>query len=152
MRDSLLISGARRCAVAPVAVATAALAALLAVTAPVAAQSPAPSPPAAPVAISDCRGGIASIELIEIAAYDVTLRDTAAVAADEVRLAIRYGRRGKTADFDLHGSFAPGTDVTKHLRRTVGGGLYSYESDRNDCTVQYVHFSDGTSWSRAARP
>lgn len=129
------------------------VAALFALAAgPAGAQSPSPAPaPAAPVTISACRGGIASIELVEIAAYDVTLRNTAAVAADEVKLSARYGRRRKIAAFDVRGAFAPGVDVTRHLRRTVGGGLYSYESDTNDCTVDYVHFSDGTSWSAPPR-
>lgn len=121
---------------------------------PAGAQSPsaAPSPAAtAPVAIGACRGGIASVELVEIAAYDVTLRNTAAVAADEIKLSVRYGRRRRTAAFDVRGTFAPGVEVTRHLRRTVSGGLYSYESDSNDCSVDYVHFTDGTSWSAPPR-
>ncbi len=125
----------------------------VAVLAGTAAASPAPAASAAPapVAVTACRGGIASVELVEIASYDVTFRDTAAVAADEVRLSVPYGRHGKTATFDVRAAFAPGTDVTKHLRRTVRGGLYSYESDQNDCSVDYVHFVDGTSWSRPSR-
>jgi hypothetical protein len=120
--------------------------------APAGAQTPSPSPAAtAPVALGACRGGIASIELVEIAAYDVTLRNTAALPADEIKLSVRYGRRRKTAAFDLRGTFAPGVDVTRHLRRTVGAGLYSYASDSNDCSVDYVHFSDGTSWSAPPR-
>jgi hypothetical protein len=128
--------------------AAAALAALAA--GPASAQT-ASAPAAAPVSVSACRGGIASVELVEIAAYDVTLRDTAVIAADEIKLSVRYGRRGKTADFDVRGTFAPATDVTRHLRRTVGGGLYSYESDTNDCRVDYVHFTDGTSWNAKPR-
>jgi len=119
---------------------------------PAGAQStPSPSPVPAPVVVGACRGGIASVELVEIAAYDVTFRNTAGVAADEVRLSVRYGRRNKTANFDVHAAFAPNVEITKHLRRTVSGGLYSYESDQNDCSVDYVHFTDGTSWSRPAR-
>jgi hypothetical protein len=134
------------------AIVLAAPAACLTAAVPAGAQTPSAAPTgAAPVAISACRGGIASVELIEIAAYDVTLRNTAAVPADEIKLSVRYGRRRKTAAFDVRGTFAPGTDVTRHLRRTVGGGLYSYESDTNDCSVDYVHFSDGTSWSAPAR-
>ncbi len=125
---------------------------LIAAATPAGAQAPSAAPTtAAPVTIGACRGGIASIELVEIAAYDVTLRNTAAVPADEVKLSMRYGRRRKTAAFDVRGTFAPGNDVTRHLRRTVGGGLYSYASATNDCSVDYVHFSDGTSWSAPAR-
>ena len=132
----------------------AAASALLGAAAPAGAQSPSGSASpaaAAPVAIGACRGGIASVELVEIAAYDVTLRNTAAVPADEIKLSVRYGRRRRTAAFDVRGTFAPNTDVTRHLRRTVSGGLYSYESDSNDCSVDYVHFTDGTSWSAPPR-
>lgn len=107
-------------------------------------------PPAAPVSIEACRGGITSIELMEIATYDVTLRNTARVAADEIRFSARYGRHEKRAAFDLHGTFAPGVDVRRSVRRTVSGGLFSYVSDQNDCTVDYVHFTDGTSWTAPA--
>jgi hypothetical protein len=101
----------------------------------------------APVLVSDSRGGIASIELVEIAAYKVTLRNTSSITADEIRLAIPYGRR-KTATFDVHGTFEPGVDMQKSLRKTVGGGLYANESEQNTCIVQYVHFTDGTSWDK----
>ncbi len=107
----------------------------------------APVPPS-PVAITTCSGGVHSIELIEIASYDVTLRNAAAVAADEVRFNVRYGRHEKRATFDVKGAFPPKTDVSKHVRRTVNGGLFGFVSDQNDCTVDYVHFTDGTSWTR----
>lgn len=122
-----------------------ALAALFAATAVAS-----PTPPAAPVVFSDCRGGIESIELVEIAAYDVTFYTTGPVAADEIRLSIPYGRHGKRADFDMRGTFAPHVDVTRALRRTVRGGLFAYMSSHNDCRVDYVHFADGTSWTRPA--
>ena len=101
----------------------------------------------APVAITACRGGITSVELMEIAAYDVTFRNEARVAADEIRFGARYGRHEKRATFDVKGTFAPGVDVRRSVRRTVSGGLFSYTSDQNDCAVEYVHFTDGTSWS-----
>ncbi len=107
----------------------------------------APAPPS-PVAITACSGGIHSIELIEIASYDVTLRNTAAVAADEIRFSVRYGRHEKRATFDVKGAFPPNVDVSKHVRRTVNGGLFGFVSDQNDCNVDYVHFADGTSWTR----
>lgn len=107
--------------------------------------------PAAPVTISVCSGGITSIELVEIASYDVTFRNTTSVPADEIRFGARYGRHEKRAEFDLKGIFPPGTDVSRHVRRTVSGGLFSYISDTNDCTVDYVHFTNGTAWTRPAR-
>ena len=100
--------------------------------------------------ISVCSGGITSLELVEIASYDVTFRNRSAVAADEVRLSARYGRHEKRATFDVKGVFPPGADVSRHLRRTVNGGLFAYRSDQNDCFVDYVHFTDGSSWSRPA--
>ena len=124
---------------------------LLALAAPALAAPALGSPPAAsapaPVAISACRGGVASVELVEIATYDVTLRNTARVAADEIRFHARYGRHEKRATFDLKEPFAPNVDITRHVRRTVSGGLYGYMSDQNDCFVDYVHFVDGTSWA-----
>jgi len=106
---------------------------------------------AAPVTISVCSGGITSIEFVEIASYDVTLRNTASVPADEIRFHARYGRHEKHADFELKGVFPPGTDVSRHVRRTVSGGLFGYVSDQNDCTVDHVHFINGSSWTRPAR-
>jgi hypothetical protein len=108
------------------------------------AAAPAPSP----VTISVCSGGIHSIELVEIASYDVTLRNTTSVPADEVRFSARYGRHEKRATFDLKTAFPPGTDVSRHVRRTVNGGLFAYVSDTNDCTVDYVHFTNGSAWTR----
>jgi hypothetical protein len=125
------------------------LAALLSTVAPAAAQTatggPAPSP--APVTISTCSGGLSSCELVEIATYDVTFRNTASVAADRIRLSALYGRRGKRATFEITGLFPPGADVSRHLRHTVSGGLYSFRSDKNDCVIDFVHFTDGSSWS-----
>ncbi len=105
----------------------------------------------APVTISVCSGGINSVEFVEIATYDVTFRNTSSVPADEIRLSARYGRHEKRAEFDLKGPFAPGADISRHLRRTVSGGLFANWSDRNDCTVDYVRFSNGTTWSRPTR-
>ena len=73
------------------------------------------------------------------------MRDTARVAADEIRLAIPYGRR-RTATFDVRGSFPPNVDVAKTLRKTLSGGLYAYDSSQNDCRIEYVHFVNGTTW------
>ena len=105
------------------------------------------APSTAPVTISTCSGGLSSFELVEIATYDVTFRNAGPVAADEIRLSALYGRRGKRATFDLTGLFPPGADVSRHLRHTVSGGLYAFRSDRNECIVDYVHFTDGSSWS-----
>jgi hypothetical protein len=107
------------------------------------------APNGAPVTISTCSGGLSSFELVEIATYDVTFRNAGPAAADEIRLSALYGRHGKRATFDLAGVFPPGVDVSRHLRKTVTGGLYAFRSDRNDCVVDYVHFADGTSWSPA---
>jgi hypothetical protein len=125
------------------------LAAFLSTPAPVAAQTGtgAQVPLPAPVTISTCSGGLSSFELVEIATYDVTFRNAGPVAADRIRLSALYGRRGKRATFDLTGLFPPGTDVSRHLRHTVSGGLYSFRAEKNDCVVDYVHFTDGSSWS-----
>jgi hypothetical protein len=120
----------------------------LAAAGAVALLAAAPAP--APVTISVCSGGIHSVEFVEIASYDVTLRNTASVPADEVRFSARYGRHEKRATFDVKAAFPPGADVTRHVRRTVNGGLFAYVSDTNDCTVDYVHFTNGSSWTRPA--
>lgn len=124
------------------------LALALGVTTAAGAHAASTATPSAPVTISSCVGGLNSIELVEIANYDVSLRNNAAVPADEIRLSVHYGRRGKRATFDLKEAFAPGADVSRHLHRTVNGGLYAYWSDHNDCTIDYVHFTNGTSWTR----
>jgi hypothetical protein len=68
--------------------------------------------------------------------------------ADKIRLGARYGRHEKRATFVLKGPFPPGVDVSRHLRRTVNGGLFAYRSTQNDCFVDYVRFSNGTTWKR----
>ena len=127
------------------------LAALAAAPAVAASAAGSPANAQAPVTISACSGGISSVEFVEIASYDVTFRNRSSVPADEIRLSARYGRHEKRATFDLKGAFPPGADVSRHLRRTVNGGLFAYRSDQNDCFVDYVHFTDGSSWSRPAR-
>jgi|GEM_PF-2192654 hypothetical protein len=101
--------------------------------------------PSPPVIATSCSGGVTSIELVEHASYDVTFRNTSSVAADDVRLAIPYGRR-KVAMFDVHAIFAPHADLVQHLHKNLSGGLFAYASDQNTCDVRYVHFVDGTSW------
>lgn len=103
----------------------------------------------APVTVSDCRGGIASIELVEMANYAVTFRNTATATADEIRFAIPYGRR-KTATFTVRGTFSPDIDIRRALQKSVGVGLYGYSSTNNTCRVEFVHFTDGSSWTPAA--
>jgi hypothetical protein len=115
---------------------------------PVATFAASPPVPQAPVTITSCSGGIRSYELIEVASYDVTLRNTSPVGADEVRFSARYGRHDKRATFDVKTAFPPNVDVHQRVRRTVNGGLFAYISDENDCFVDYVHFIDGHSWTR----
>jgi hypothetical protein len=107
--------------------------------------------PGAPVTIISCRGGITSIELTEIASYDVALHNGSTKSVDEVKLSARYGRHEKRAAFDVKLALAPGADLNQHVRHNVAGGLFSNWSDQNDCTVDYVHFTDGTSWSPPSR-
>jgi hypothetical protein len=122
------------------------LLASIAPVAPVAAQTAVRTPAPGPVTISTCSGGLSSFELVEIATYDVTVRNTSSTLADQIRLSALYGHRGKRATFDLTGPFPPGVDVSRHIHKTVSGGLYAFRSDRNDCVIDYVHFADGTSW------
>ena len=103
-------------------------------------------PPTAPIVATSCTGGVTSIELTEHASYDASFRNDAGVAADEIRVAIPYGRR-RVANFDVKQAFPPNAVVQVHLHENLPGGLYAYESDRNSCTVRYVHFVDGTQWS-----
>lgn len=116
---------------------------MLAASLPAGAQQPTQIVP--PVVATSCPGSITSIELVEHASYDVTFRNSSEVAADEVQLAIPYGRR-KVATFDVHATFAPHVDLMQHLHKNLSGGLFAYASDKNNCEVRYVHFVDGTSW------
>jgi len=101
----------------------------------------------APVIITACTGGIASIELVEVAAYDVTLRNEGAVAADEIAMTVR-GRRNKVMSFQLKGTFAPGIEIKRRIGRPLGIGLYTYSSSNNDCFIDSVHFANGSTWNR----
>jgi hypothetical protein len=134
-----------------IATALSAAAACLVAVPAAAANAAAPGQPS-PVTITRCSGGISSIELIEIAAYNVTFHNTAFVAADEIRFGARYGRHESRAEFDVKGVFPPGADVNRKVSRTVRGGLFAYRSEENDCTVDYVHFTNGTSWTRPGSP
>jgi hypothetical protein len=116
---------------------------ILIATVPAAAQQSAK--PAPPVVATSCPGSITSIELVEHASYDVTFRNTSDVVADDVQLAIPYGRR-KVATFDVHATFVPHVDLVQHLHKNLSGGLFAYASDQNSCEVRYVHFVNGTSW------
>ncbi len=99
----------------------------------------------APIVAVACRGGITSIELTEHASYDVTFRNEGAVAADDIHVAIPYGRR-RVATFNVQQAFPTDAETTVHLHKNLPGGLFAYESDTNACHVRYVHFVDGTTW------
>lgn len=103
-----------------------------------------------PITAGPCSGGVTSIELTEHAAYAATFRNTTGVAADEIRVAIPYGRH-RVATFDVKQLFPPNVTVHVHLHKNLAGGLYAYGSDRNACNVRYVHFVDGTSWDASTK-
>ncbi|MGA2392517.1 MAG: hypothetical protein ABSH03_04080 [Candidatus Lustribacter sp.] len=122
------------------------LSAVLALTlgaAPAGTQAP------APVVATACHGTVSSIELVEHASYDATFHNGAGVAADDIHVAIPYGRT-KTATFDVRDTFAPGADVNEHLHKNLSGGLFAVATNDDRCTVRYVHFVDGTSWGDPA--
>jgi hypothetical protein len=106
---------------------------------------------APPVVAISCPGSITSIELVEHASYDVTFRNTSDVVADDVQLAIPYGRR-KVATFDVHATFVPHVDLLQHLHKNLSGGLFAYTSNQNNCEIRYVHFVDGTTWGTSSQP
>jgi hypothetical protein len=98
-----------------------------------------------PILIGDCRGGIANVQLREIAAFDVIFRNVTKTQADEFRLAI--ARRGsRITTFDIRGTFLPNKDMRKALRKTVGQGRVAYESADYTCSVLHVHFTNGKTW------
>jgi hypothetical protein len=100
-----------------------------------------------PILVADCRGGLANVQLREIAAFDLTFRNVSKKKIDEFRVAIV--RRGTTiATFDVRGSFLPQKDMKKALRKSVGQGSAAYESASNTCNVLHVHFADGKTWDR----
>lgn len=103
-----------------------------------------------PIVVSDCRGGIANVQLLEIAAYDVTFRNVSNLQADVVRLVVAHGP-SKIATFEIRGTFLPNRDMRKALRKTVGRGTVAYESAQDTCKVQHVHFTNGKTWDIAQR-
>lgn len=113
--------------------------------------TPAGAQPPAPIVATSCRGEITSLELIEHASYDATFHNAASVAADDIHVAIPYGRR-KVATFDIHGTFAPNADVAEHLHKNLSGGLFADATNDPRCDVTYVHFVDGTSWGNLTGP
>ena len=107
--------------------------------------APGPAENSAPVTAVSCRGGITSIELTEHAAYDATFYNTTDIAADDIHVAIPYGRH-RVATFNVTNTFPPHASVPVHLHKNLSGGLFAYSSDDNACNVRYVHFVDGSSW------
>ena len=101
---------------------------------------------APPALVTDCRGGVTSIALVEVAAFDVTFRNMSRARADEIRITITYDH-GKVARFDVFGKFPPNADIKKSVHKSVGHGSYAFESAHNACRVHYVHFTNGSSWS-----
>jgi hypothetical protein len=100
-----------------------------------------------PVVATSCHGTITSLELIEHASYDATFHNSGTVGADDIHVAIPYGRT-KLATFDVHDSFPPGADVTEHLHKNLSGGLFATATNDNRCSVTYVHFVNGLSWGK----
>jgi hypothetical protein len=111
--------------------------------------TPASAQGTSPVVATACHGTISSIELVEHASYDATFHNGAAVAADDIHVAIPYGRT-KTATFDVRDTFAPGADVSEHLHKNLSGGLFAVATTDDRCSVRYVHFVDGTQWGDPA--
>jgi hypothetical protein len=100
-----------------------------------------------PVVATSCHGTITSLELIEHASYDATFHNTGTVGVDDIHVAIPYGRT-KLATFDVHDSFPPGADVTEHLHKNLSGGLFATATNDDRCSVTYVHFVNGLSWTK----
>ena len=96
----------------------------------------------APVSLSGCHVSHAKGSANPV--FHVQYMNNGKTAVDEIRFTTDFGTGNKPRTFTDKGTFAPGTPIMRAFNLSVHShvGLPS----KPQCTLQYVHFSDGTSW------
>jgi hypothetical protein len=96
----------------------------------------------APVSLSGCHVSHAKGSANPI--FHVQYLNNSKAAVDEIRFTTDFGTGNKPRTFSDKGTFAPGMPIMRSFNLVTHNhvGLAS----KPQCTLQYVHFTDGTSW------
>ena len=98
--------------------------------------------PADPIRIDDCH--ILSPRFFANKSLTLTFTNRRPVAADEVHFTVEYG--GKVARITDKGTFSQDIGIRHAFDAFPAQLYYSYGFWPKDCSVNYVHYSDGTAW------
>ena len=101
-----------------------------------------------PIRIDDCH--ILNSRFYAHRSLALTFTNRLSTAADEVRFMITYA--GKVAQVTDKGTFSPGIGIHHAFDVFPSELYYYYGSWPKDCAVEYVHYSDGSSWVRPQSP
>jgi len=104
--------------------------------------------PSGPISINDCQISNYRAFVSAHKPLAITFANRRAVAADEVRFIVKYG--DKTAHISDVGTFSQNVAI-HHAFNAFDGQLYhGFLPER--CTVDYVHFTDGSVWTPQPSP
>lgn len=96
-----------------------------------------------PISIDDCHINNSRSFVSAYKPLAITFTNRRTVAADEVRFTVDYaGRIAHVADT---GTFSHNIGI-HHAFNALYGSLY-YGAIPRSCTVDYVHFADGSTWT-----
>jgi hypothetical protein len=76
--------------------------------------------------------------------FHVQYMNNGKVAVDEIRFTTDFGSGNKPRTFTDKGTFEPGTMIMRSFN--LASHSHAGIPSKPQCTLQYVHFSDGTSW------
>ena len=101
-----------------------------------------------PIRIDDCH--ILNSRFYAHRSLALTFTNRRTIAADEVRFTITYaGTMTRVTDT---GTFSPGVGIHHGFDAFPSALYYYYGFWPKDCAVEYVHYSDGSSWTPRQSP
>ena len=109
-------------------------------------------PTGSPIQVEDCVAGNDGNGLLAKSdgRFKIVFTNEGRVPADLVRFRVHYG--DESFAIRDSGKFSPGVTIT-HVFKQRGGNVYSsplFASAKLRCTVDAVHFKDGSEWTPAA--
>jgi hypothetical protein len=101
-----------------------------------------------PISINDCHVNNSRTYVSAYKPLALTFTNRRVVAADEIRFTVEYaGIKGHISDT---GTFSQNIGI-HHAFSAFNGSLYNGGRPKS-CTVDYVHFKDGTVWTPQPSP